>query len=342
MSMMDECNFELSRRDVRVLLLYEYRMGHRAAEAARNICSFMGGGVVSERDAQLWFKRFRDGQTDLDDLPRSGRPREIDDDELQKIVDSDSTLSLRDYATVLECSYTAVESHLKELGKSWRYGEIVPHELSPVQLKIRIDTCTENLSSHRNLTWLSNIVTGDEKWVLYVNKKRKKQWLSKGQSGTPTPKDIKPKKVMLCVWWGVRGIVHWETLPKGQTINGELYCKQLDRVAECLKRKQDRVYFLHDNARPHTSKLAIEKLAELQWQIVPHPPYSPDLAPSDYHLFRSMAHFLDEKKFDDEDEVKSAVSDYFDSLDQDFFKNGILSLGERWRQVIENNGAYIN
>ena len=127
----------------------------------------------------------------------------------------------------------------------------------------------------------------------------------------------------------------------GDTITGELYCQQLDRVAVRLKGKQDRVYFLHDNARPHVSKVATQKLADLKWQMVPHPPYSPDLAPTDYHLFRSMTHFLDGKKFEDQEDVKSAISDYFESLDHEFFQRGILSLGERWNKVIENGGSYL-
>jgi len=52
-------------------------------------------------------------------------------------------------------------------------------------------------------------------------------------------------------------------IPKGDTVNGELYCKQLDRVDECLKGKQESVYFLHDNARPHVSKVTAQKLEEL-------------------------------------------------------------------------------
>ena len=133
----------------------------------------------------------------------------------------------------------------------------------------------------------------------------------------------------------------WELLSRNETVTSELYCKQLERLADNLKGKQDRVYFLHDNARPHTSNVTNEKLQTLGWQMVPHLAYSSDLAPSDYHLFRSMAHFVDESKFEDEDEVESAVSGYFESLSLEFFQKGIYSLPERWRQVVLNNGAYI-
>ena len=90
-------------------------MGHRAAESARNICSTMGDDVVSERDAQQWFKKFRSSIFDLEDETRSGRPREIEDDQLLELVKGDSTLSARSCGTRLGCSHTTVLTHLKEL-----------------------------------------------------------------------------------------------------------------------------------------------------------------------------------------------------------------------------------
>jgi histone-lysine N-methyltransferase SETMAR len=154
----------------------------------------------------------------------------------------------------------------------------------------------ELLTSHCNYEWLRNLITGDEKWVMYANHMRKRQWLGVGQSGMATPKsDLHPKMLMLSVWWGVRGVIHWELLPTGSTVTADVYCEQLDRVAAQLQGKQDKVYFLHDSARPHIAKSTRQKLLELGWIVLPHPPYSPDLALTDYHLFRSLADYLHEK-----------------------------------------------
>ena len=98
------------------------------------------------------------------------------------------------------------------------------------------------LASHRNYEWLRSLVTGDEKWVLYINYTRKLPWLSVDQTGTVTLKnDHHPKRVMLSVWWGAKGIIYWELLPDGCTVTADLYCQQLDRVAQKFKGKQDRV-----------------------------------------------------------------------------------------------------
>ncbi|CAF4264902.1 unnamed protein product [Rotaria magnacalcarata] len=199
------------------------------------------------------------------------------------------------------------------------------------------------MTSHRNYQWLRNLITGEEKWVLYINYTHRRQWISSGQTGVATPKaDLHPKKVMLSIWWGVYGIIHWEILPNGCTITAELYCQQLGRVAEKLKGTQDRIYYLHDNARPHVAKSTREILLKFGWITIPHPPYSPGLAPTDYNLFRSLSHHLREKNFDDENDVKMDIANFFGQTSQDFYESGILSLPERWRQVIDSSGAYIS
>ncbi|KAG5317905.1 MOS1T transposase, partial [Pseudoatta argentina] len=59
--------------------------------------------------------------------------------------------------------------------------------------------------------------------------------------------------------------------------------------------RHDKVILLHDNARPHVAKPVKTYLETLKWEVLPHPLYSPDIAPSDYHLFRSLAHSLCEQ-----------------------------------------------
>ena len=78
---------DISRRDVRVILLHEFRLGLKVSEAANKICSTMGSGVLSTRTAQHWFDRFRGGNYAFDDQPRSGRPVEVDIDLLKQQIE---------------------------------------------------------------------------------------------------------------------------------------------------------------------------------------------------------------------------------------------------------------
>lgn len=101
------------------------------------------------------------------------------------------------------------------------------------------------------------------------------------------------------------------------------------------------VVFHHDNARPHTSLVTRRKLLELGWEVLPHLPYSPDLAPSDYHLFRSLQNALNGKTFTNDEDIKSFLEKFFAEKDRSFFVRAIMKLPERWKKVIEQDGQYI-
>jgi len=71
---------------------------------------------------------------------------------------------------------------------------------------------------------------------------------------------------------------------------GALYRTQLMKLSRALKEKphsrHDKIILLHDNARPHVAAPIKTYLETLKWEVLPHPPYSLDIAPSDFHLFR--------------------------------------------------------
>jgi len=92
------------------------------------------------------------------------------------------------------------------------------------------------------------------------------------------------------IFWYQDGILLIDYLPKGQTINAEYYSSLLVQLKDILKEKRCRkvtkgVLFLHDNALAHQALATQKKAAYLRFHCLDHPPYSPDLAPSDYHLF---------------------------------------------------------
>jgi hypothetical protein len=70
-------------------------------------------------------------------------------------------------------------------------------------------------------------------------------------------------------------------------------------------------------------------LLKLKWDVLLHPPYSPDLAPSDYHLFGPMKRFLGGKRFRKNDEVIAAVQSWIHEQPKTFFETGIKKLPER-------------
>ena len=101
------------------------------------------------------------------------------------------------------------------------------------------------------------------------------------------------------------------------------------------------VLLLHDNAPVHKSRLAQATIRDCKLEELNHPPYSPDIAPSDYYLFSNLKRHLRGRIFRDDLELKEAVEEWFESKDSTFYKNGILSLRDRWSRVIHVKGQYI-
>ena len=99
--------------------------------------------------------------------------------------------------------------------------------------------------------------------------------------------------------------------------------------------RHDKVILQH--ARPHVAKVVKTYLETLKWEVLSHPPYSPDVAPSNYHLFRSMAHGLAEQHFRSYEEVKNWIDSWIASKDDQFFRRGIRTLPERWEKVVASN-----
>ena len=191
-------------------------------------------------------------------------------------------------------------------------------------------------------------MTGDEKCIHYDNPKCRKSWGKPGHASTSTAKlNIRSKKLVLCIWWDQLGVVYYELLQPNETITAERYQQQFMQLSRTLKLKRllyakryDKVIFQHDNARLHAAKVVKKTLEALNWDVLPHPPYSPDIAPSDYHLFRTMTHGLAEQHFTSYEEAKNWVDSWIDSKDEVFFKRGIRMLPERLSKVVERAGQY--
>jgi histone-lysine N-methyltransferase SETMAR len=83
-----------------------------------------------------------------------------------------------------------------------------------------------------------------------------------------------------------------------------------------------------------------KKLRDLGWEVLPHAPYSPDKAPSDFHLFRSFKNWLKGKHLSTLNDVRMSVQEFFDSKDPGFYGRGINNLVDRWEEIIAADGDY--
>ena len=98
---------------------------------------------------------------------------------------------------------------------------------------------------------------------------------------------------------------------------------------------------MQDNAPPHKAGKTMDVLKNLGFQCIDHPPYSPDLAPSDYFLFPNLKKALKGRKFSNDSEVIAAAEQYFSDQTSEFFLEGLKKLEKRCAKCVELRGEYV-
>jgi len=341
-------SFVPEKEHLRHALLFLFNQKKKAVESHRLLVETYGEHAPSIRTCETWFRQFKSGDFNVKDSERSGRPQKCEDEQLQELLDDDPTQTQRQLAEALHVSQETISRRLRAMGKINKLGKWVPHNLNERQMENRKVTCEMLLQRHERKSFLYRIVTGDEKWIYFENPKRKKSWLSPGEASPSTSRPNRfGKKTMLCVWWDQSGVVYYELLKPDETVNTQRYRQQMINLNHALierrpewARRHGKVILLHDNAPSRTAKPVKDTLKSLGWDILPHPPYSPDLAPSDYHLFASMGHALAEQHFSNFEKVGKWLDEWFAAKDKQFFWHGIHKLPERWAKCVEADGQY--
>lgn len=338
-----------NRRDLRVLYLYEWKLGHNAVTAACNINEAFGQNTVNKRTLQRWFQKFNGGDMNLEDQ-ELGRPEStVNNEELKALVEGNPRQTVRDIAVRLQVCPKTVSNHLRAIGKVKKLDQWVPHALLEKHKQQRLEVCSSLAARNERDPFLDRIVTCDEKWILYDNCGRSAQWVDAAEPPKKMAKPaLHPKKTMVTVWWTSRGVVHYSFLKPGSSITAQSYCQEIDAMHHKLRQKQPALVnrkgpiLLQDNARPHVARMTLQKLHHLGYELLSHPAYSPDLSPTDFHFFRSLTVHLNGKRFVDQQALEQDFHTFVLSRPADFYHKGIFALATRWQQCIAAVGDYFD
>jgi len=202
---------------------------------------------------------------------------------MQALLDENSPQTLQELSTALNVTPMAVSKCLHAMGKIQKEGKWIPHELTENAIANCLNISISLLARQKKKKFFL-AHCGDENWIYFDNSKRKKSWVDPGQPSTSTPKrNIHGHKAMFCIWWDMQGVVYYELLRPNESITGDRYQLQLNRLNEALLEKRPavasnrrKVMLLHDNARSHVAKAVKKTLMQLEWEVLPHPAYSPD------------------------------------------------------------------
>ncbi|KAJ4430408.1 hypothetical protein ANN_22624 [Periplaneta americana] len=144
----------------------------------------------------------------------------------------------------------------------------------------------------------------------------------------------------------VRGVVLTDYAQKGQTITGAYYRNLLTRLREAIKTKRrgklsKGILLLNDNAPTHSAENTVTHAASLGYKILPHSPYFPDMAPSDFFLFPRIKKPLRGRHFQNDDEVIFEVERFLNSQNADFYNQGLRQVIHRWEKCVALKGDYV-
>ena len=216
-----------------------------------------------------------------------------------------------------------------------------------------VDACQELLRRYEadGEAFLQRIITGDESWVQFYEPERKRQSMEWRHTLSPKPKKVRVQrsagKVMLTFFWDYNGPILEHYMPRGSIVTSATYSNLLRENLKPAIRQKRRgfmttgVCLLHDNAKPNTATATVSTIEEMWFECIPHPPYSPDLAPSDFHVFSPLKDALSGTRFRNNDEVRSAVREWLRTRLKKLFSRGIYAPVKRWRKCIELEGDYV-
>ncbi|PNF36801.1 hypothetical protein B7P43_G09634 [Cryptotermes secundus] len=196
--------------------------------------------------------------------------------------------------------------------------------------------------------YLDCVITGDETWTFEYDPKTKRQSAEWHTSASPKPKKAKMRKskvkTMLIVVFDVKGVVHKEFLPQGQTVNAPYYVNVLQglrkRVIRVRKDITANWRLHHDNAPRHTSLLVREFLAKHHVVTLPQPPYSPDLVPADFFLFPRIKTALKGRRFESIQAIQAAVTTALNEVPVEAFEGVYRAWESRWKKCVDAHGQY--
>lgn len=345
-----------SRFEQRANIKFCVKLGKSATATFEMLQQAYGEEAMSRARCFDWHSRFRNGRTSLDDDERSGRPSTSTSQEMvgevERMVLNDRRTTINEISNQLEISFGSVQSILTtNLGMHRVAAKFVPRLLTADQKRFRVEVSQDLLQrATDDSTFLSRLVTGDETWVYGYDPETKQQSSQWKRPASPRPRKARQvrssTKSMLIVFFDIKGVIHREFLPKGQTVNAEFYCSVLRRLREDIRRKRPALWrngnwiLHHDNAPAHNALRTREFLAQTETTIAPHPPYSPDLAPCDFFLFPKLKMSLKGRRFHTVEEIEVESQTVLNTVQERDFRTAFQALQNRWARCIDAQGDY--
>lgn len=354
---MAEDAFTLTREEQIAYIKVEARRGKSASEILKALEEVASESILGYSTIKRWVREFNTGRTVVSKKHLCGRTLSATNDEnvenVAKLLEADRRYTCDEIAYELDISHGSAYNILTErlqmrkIAARW-----VPHMLSETEKHQRVNIARSLLQRYHKEgdEMLERIVTIDETWMRSFEPELKRQSSEWHTKNSPRPVKFRRSqncpKMMMIFAYDCRGVLTSHRVPTGETVNKEYYKMYLRTILRpALRRKRPELIdctplILHDNASPHKSKVVKELLEGYGWEVLDHPPYSPDLSPPDFDLFPKLKEPLRGIRFDSLDELECAVNREVRRMNSSCLATGIQVLPRRWNSVIRSKGGY--
>uniref|UniRef100_H2ZZ49 Mos1 transposase HTH domain-containing protein n=1 Tax=Latimeria chalumnae TaxID=7897 RepID=H2ZZ49_LATCH len=329
----------MTKIEHRVVITFLCKEGSKAKEIHQPMVGVYGNGAPHYSTVAKWYSEFKSGCESLEDDPPPG----LDAQQTwstQKQLPRDRRIKTDAIVTELGISYGSVLKIIHDhLGMSKVSGRWVPRNLSAQDQHQQLESsCKIFYADQANFP--ACVVTGDETWIHHWDPETKQESMQWKHQASPTPKKLHSQplanKVMASILWDAKDVLLTDYMPHTR-MTDEYYATLMQKFRQAIKEKSKGVLLLHNNAPVHKARVALAATHECGFEQLDHPPYSPDLAPSNYYLFQHLKAYLRGKRFSNDEELMEAIEEQ----SKDFYFAGIDSLKDKWSKCIEVKGDYI-
>ena len=329
--------------------------GKSVAEAHQELLRLHPGHALSLSTMRCWFRKFDCGIHDFSIKKTGGRLTKVTNEKLDHIrhlLDQDNMMCLRVISCETGLSLRTVHNVLRNTLKlKKRPAKWIPHLLTDNQKVRRLCGSRDLLARFRRSPTLADrVITGDESWFWCYQPQTKRStlaWLRSNERRLQKPvQDCYVRKVMVIVFWDSQGVVHREFMADGRGINAAAYLQTMRDLREKIRCRRGQLWrhqsfwIHHDGAPVHHSALVWQFLANTNTKILPHPPYSPDLAPSDYFLFNRLKKSMRGEVFQSVEELKRCVDFEIGQVVQWEFRHALRDSWTKRLQLCVQSGDY--
>jgi len=288
----------------RVIIRFHHLRGMKPIEIHQQLSETCNDGVMDVKNVRLWVRQFKEGRTLCENKPKEPRPRASRSEDMiarvEQIVMEECRLTVKQIAANAGISVGFVDAILHDDLKMRKVSaRWVPRMLTHENKASQVAMCQAMLSHDKDMNnaFFSSTVTMDETWMPMFNPETKWQSAQWKHTDSPPPKKFwvtaSAEKMMVAMFWDSEGMILTHCVPMSTKVMGETYedvlqTKFLPALHEKRPKKAAAVLFHHDNAPPHRAARVHQFFDDNNFEVVPHAPYSPDLAQSDFRLFPTL------------------------------------------------------